>query len=111
MSGGGGIVFDYAKVDVAINRIIEAVDPKMIIVFGSVARREARDNSDLDILVVFDEVDSERVLYAVIARQFIGLKLPFDLVIMSYGDFLHYRDNVQSFTHEIVSTGKVVYSQ
>gem|GEM_PF-2535217 len=111
MSGGGGIVFDYAKVDVAINRIIEAVDPKMIIVFGSVARREARDDSDLDILVVFDEVDSERVLYAVIARQFIGLKLPFDLVIMSYGDFLHYRDNVQSFTHEIVSTGKVVYSQ
>lgn len=104
-------MFDYTKVDEAIRRIITAVNPKMIIVFGSVARHEARDDSDLDILVVFDKVENERALYATIARQFIGLKLPFDLVIMSYDKLLHYKQNKYSFTHEIVSTGEIVYAQ
>lgn len=104
-------MFDYTKVDEAIRRIIDVVDPKMIIVFGSVSRREARDDSDLDILVVFDKIESERDLYAIIARQFVGLRLSFDLVIMSYDDFLRYRENEYSFTHEIISTGEVVYAQ
>ncbi len=107
-TGGTGL-FDYAKVDEAISRIVDATDPRMIVVFGSVSRHEAEDGSDLDLLVVFDDVESERDLYATIARQFVGLGLPFDLVVMSYADFLRYKDNGYSFTHEIVTTGKVVY--
>ena len=55
-------MFDYAKVDEAISRIVDATDPRMIVVFGSVSRHEAEDGSDLDLLVVFDEVESERSL-------------------------------------------------
>lgn len=102
-------MFDYAKVDEAISRIVDATDPRMIVVFGSVSHHEAEDGSDLDLLVVFDDVESERDLYATIARQFVGLGLPFDLVVMSYADFLRYKDNEYSFTHEIVTTGKVVF--
>lgn len=47
-------MFDYSKVNEVIERIISAFDPKMIIIFGSVARHEAHDGSDLDILVVFE---------------------------------------------------------
>lgn len=81
----------------------------MIVIFGSVSRREARDDSDLDLLVVFHKVESERDLYAIIARQFVGLKLPFDLVIMSYDDLLRYGQDAYSFTHVILSTGEVIY--
>ena len=102
-------MFDYAKVDEVISRIVDATDPRMIVVFGSVSRHEAEDGSDLDLLAVFDDVESERDLYATIARQFVGLGLPFDLVVMSYTDFLRYKDNEYSFTHEIVTTGKVVF--
>ena len=102
-------MFDYAKVDEAFCRIVDATDPRMIVVFGSVSRHEAEDGSDLDLLVVFDEVESERDLNATIARQFVGLGLPFDLVVMSYADFLRYKDNGYSFTHEILTTGKVVF--
>lgn len=107
-TGGTGL-FDYAKVDEAISRIVDATDPRMIVVFGSVSRHEAEDGSDLDLLVIFDEVESERDLYAIISRQFVGLGLPFDLVVMSYADFLRYKDNGYSFTHEIVTTRKVVF--
>ena len=48
-------MFDYTKVDTVVQRIIHQSDPKVVIVFGSVARHEAKDDSNLDILVVFDE--------------------------------------------------------
>lgn len=104
-------MFDYSKVDTAVERIISHANPKMIIIFGSVARREAKDDSDLDILVVFDEVIDQKRMYYDLSGLFIGLKLPFDLIIMNYDDFNHYKENNQSFTYEIVSTGEVVYAQ
>ncbi len=104
-------MFDYSKVDEAVRRIVDATHPRIITIFGSVSRREARDDSDLDILVVFDEVENEKVLYATIARQFVGLRLPFDLVIASYEDYLYYKERRYSFIHEIATTGEVVYSE
>ncbi len=104
-------MFDYSKVNIVVERIIRQANPKMIIIFGSVARREARDDSDLDILVVFDGVVDQKKMYYDLSGLFVGLKLPFDLIIMNYDDFDHYRKNKQSFTHEIVSTGEVVYAQ
>ena len=34
-------MFDYAKVDEVIRRIVDATDPRIIVVFGSVSRHEA----------------------------------------------------------------------
>ena len=107
----GGTMFDYGKVDEAVKRIIDSVDPKMIILFGSVARREARDDSDMDVLVVFDGDIDEKEMYRRVSGLFVGLRLDFDLIVMGYGDFERYKDNEYSFTHEIVSTGEVVYAQ
>ena len=104
-------MFDYSKVDEAIRRIIDVADPKMIIVFGSVARHEAKDHSDLDLLVIFDKVENQKETYAMIARQFIGLRLPFDLIVMGYDDFTYYKDRKYSFAHEIATTGEIVYAQ
>ena len=107
----GYIMFDYTKVDEAVKRMISSVNPKMIILFGSVARREARDDSDMDVLVVFDGKIDEKEMYRRISGLFVGLKLDFDLIVMEYSDFERYKDNEYSFTHEIVKTGEVVYAQ
>ena len=104
-------MFDYSKVDEVVHRIVDATHPRMITIFGSVSRCEARDDSDLDILVVFDEVENEKALYAAIARQFVGLRLPFDLVIASYEDYLYYKERRYPFIHEIATTGAIVYSE
>ena len=84
-------MFDYSKVDEAIRRIVDAVDPRTIIMFGSVARHEAKDHSDLDLLVIFDEVEDRKRTYASIARQFIGYKLPFDLFVLSRDEYIGQR--------------------
>lgn len=46
----------------------------MIIAFGSVARHDAKDHSDLDLLVIFDKVEDQKETHAMIAKQFIGLR-------------------------------------
>ena len=38
--------------DALVGRIVEAVHPRRIILFGSAARNEMRPDSDLDVLVV-----------------------------------------------------------
>ena len=104
-------MFDYSKIDIVIERIVHQADPKLVIIFGSVARHEAEDDSDLDLLVVFDRPVDQKKMYYELSGLFIGLNLPFDLVIMGYDDFVHYKDLDQSFTRKIVSTGEVVYSR
>ncbi len=40
----------------AVKRIAEAAQPEQILLFGSHARGDARDDSDLDLLVIESEV-------------------------------------------------------
>ncbi len=102
-------MFDYGKVGIVIDRIVRETDPRVIIIFGSMARREARDDSDLDLLVVFDRVENQTECFVGVARQFLGLDIPFDIVVMDYDEFLRHKENELSFTHEIVTTGEVAY--
>lgn len=102
-------MFDYGKVDTVVRRIIDAAHPKMIIVFGSVANRTAEDGSDLDILVVFDRMESQREAYLLVKKQFRGLRLPSDVFVTDISEFNRRKDDRFSFTHEIVKTGEVVY--
>lgn len=47
-------MFDYDLAKDVIDEMVGVFSSKMIIVFGSVARDEAEDRSDLDLLVVMD---------------------------------------------------------
>lgn len=104
-------MFDYGKVETVIGRIVENVDPDMIVVFGSVARREARDDSDLDILVVFDRPYDHKDMIKRISRQFVGLRLGFDLILMSREEYDSRKHDDYSFEHEMMTTGQVVYAR
>lgn len=104
-------MFDYDKVDLVVRRIITNANPRKIVIFGSVARHEAKDGSDLDILVVFDDDCDLNDAYIKVKGSFVGLKLPSDVVVMSMSEFNHYSKDEQSFTYEMVTTGDVVYAQ
>ncbi len=60
-----------------VERIVERFDPLRVILFGSLARGEMGYDSDIDLLVVFEEVEWEnkRELTVEIRREFRGSTL------------------------------------
>lgn len=76
-------------------RIVEAYDPDALWLFGSAARREAREGSDLDLLVVMTtpEHESQRDRARAIRRLFRGWRVPMDIVVIEPEEFEIGRDN------------------
>jgi excisionase family DNA binding protein len=64
-----------------VGRIVRAVDPARIILFGSRARGVARADSDYDLLVVIDELPDRRGMRERIRRSFADLPVAADVLV------------------------------
>ena len=100
--------FDYSVVDEAVGRIIDAVSPHLIIIFGSVARKTARKGSDIDILVVMDSDKPWDQRYEV-DLALMPLPVPKDVIVVTPEEFDEWKDDEYNFIYEIVRTGYVAY--
>ena len=86
-----------------------AFSPRLIIVFGSAARHEAGDRSDLDILVVMDTDLKGTKRAAAIHKQTTDFMMPMDVFVLTPSEYEANKNNEFSFASEIVRTGVVAY--
>ncbi|WP_214036507.1 nucleotidyltransferase domain-containing protein [Methanospirillum sp.] len=68
-------MLDEASIQKVVRRVIAAQKPDKIILFGSYARGEQTDSSDLDLIVVFDSVSEKGKMMGEI-RNAIGRVAP-----------------------------------
>jgi excisionase family DNA binding protein len=66
-----------------VGRIVRAVDPLRIVLFGSRARGDGRTDSDYDLLVVLDQVLDRRASKMAIRGSFQDLPVPSDILVAS----------------------------
>jgi len=102
-------MFDYGLVDKVIKKIAGEFDPERIIIFGSAARGDAVDRSDLYILVV---MDTELPYYRrapEVRRRLLGIPLAMDILVTTPEEFSACKDDDRSFIKNIIETGKTVY--
>ena len=90
--------------------IVERFHPEQVILFGSVARGEENEHSDLDLMVVLPHNDEEgRDGYAIrlaIAENFV---LPVDVLIRSADVLARYRQNPNSMLSRMLEDSEVLY--
>ncbi len=66
----------------AVDDVIRAVEPRRIVLFGSVARGDEGPDSDLDLLVVLDQVTpAERAQLISLIRRAIRVPAPIDIFV------------------------------
>lgn len=95
--------------DEITQRIVAVSDPQQIILFGSQARGDAGSDSDLDILVVKDEVESLGAEAARIYRALAGLSTPVDVVVARSDYVRRHRDVIGTIVRPALREGRVLY--
>ena len=96
-----------------VQALREKLDPEKIILFGSWARGDFRESSDVD-LVIVKKTDArwiERVLEAANAIPYEELvRYEFDILVYTPDEFLELK-NSRRFVREIAQEGKTVYER
>ena len=97
----------------AITRlIVERFHPEQVILFGSCARGEENDHSDLDLMVVLrpgvEPPLRGNPIRRAIADHFV---LPVDLLIRSYESFARYRQDSNSMLSRMLEDSEVLYDR
>jgi predicted nucleotidyltransferase len=73
-----------------IRRIVDAVHPDEIILFGSAARGTSNAESDLDVLVIMPDGSHRRQAMNKIYKGLLGSALPVDIVVATQNDITRY---------------------
>ena len=105
---------DFGKdvLDEVVRRIVSAVNPVKIILFGSWACGKQRKDSDIDILVVVEDSNLPRYKRsAVIDKALAGILIPKDIVVYTQKEIDEWKDIPFSFVSTVLKYGKVIFER
>jgi predicted nucleotidyltransferase len=92
-----------------VGRIVEAVHPRRIILFGSAARGQIGPNSDVDVLVVMPDGVHRRETTRQIYRALRRLGVPKDVVVVTASDIERFGNDPSLVIYPALSEGKEIY--
>jgi len=106
---------DHETVQEIVQRLVSAAHPEQIILFGSRVRDEAREDSDVDLLVIESEpFGPQRSRLQEIGRleSAIGrLSLATDLLVYSRDEVERWRDSPLHVIGRALREGRVLYAR
>jgi len=93
-----------------VRRLVEALKPEQIILFGSYAYGEPNKDSDVDLLIIVSDSDESRYRRSCQAyRALRGIMIPTDLLVLTRAE-VEYKVNVlSSLISQAVRQGRVLY--
>lgn len=97
------------KITEAVRRIVEAAHPVRVILFGSRARGDGGQDSDVDIIVVEREVSNRYAEIVRLMEILRGLILPVEILVISELDFDYWSNIPGSVYRAAKLEGKALY--
>ncbi len=95
-----------------VEKIVHAISPCRIILFGSRSRGQATESSDLDLLIVHDSGRPNRQVRRQIEHLLWGRRFPVDLIVATPEQIdRNVADGNPFYTRHILTEGKVLYDR
>ncbi|MBW2065931.1 MAG: nucleotidyltransferase domain-containing protein [Deltaproteobacteria bacterium] len=95
----------------AIEIIVRVAEPDKIILFGSFARGQGREQSDYDLLVLKRGVRKERELTQKIYLNFKGVGAPIDVIVADLDRYEELKADPYLIYSEAERNGRTVYEK
>src|SRR3989339_486433 len=95
--------------DQIIDKILQVTTPDKIILFGSQARGDAKNDSDYDILIIKDNIEDQRTTLRKLYRQMIGIEVGVDIILKTSKDVEKSNQMFISATKEALNEGIIIY--
>ncbi|HEY2382434.1 MAG TPA: nucleotidyltransferase domain-containing protein [Terriglobia bacterium] len=89
--------------------LVEGARPTKVILFGSYARGNARDDSDLDLLIVEPTVVSKRDEMVRLRRLLRPFRVPVDVIVISEEEFNDWSSLVGTALYWANTEGKLLH--
>lgn len=96
--------------DKLVRRIVDAVHPLKIILFGSAVRGEMGPDSDVDVLVVMPDGTHRRHTAQFLHTQMFGIGVPVDILVATPSDLEKYRDSLGLIYRAVLKQGRELYA-
>ena len=104
-----------ALIDRMVRAIVDEVDPEQVILFGSRGRRDHRDDSDIDLIVVeaepFGPRRSRRREMVRLYHALAGFPVAADVLVYSHEDVDYWRDSLNHVLARALREGQVLYDR
>ena len=99
------------QINAVVRRIVNAFNPKKVILFGSYAYGKPNIDSDVDMLVVMESDERPAVRTTRVIKAVHGKTFPMDLLVRTPAEIEHRLAIGDFFVEEIVGMGKVLYER
>ena len=106
---GKTIAFDCILNDI-FGRILNVVKPRQVLLFGSAARGQMHDNSDIDLLVVVPNGLHRRKTAQQIYLNLIGIGHAADIVVVTEDDVNRSHEGDGYVIWSALTEGRIVYA-
>ncbi|MBP7829730.1 MAG: nucleotidyltransferase domain-containing protein [Kiritimatiellae bacterium] len=93
-----------------VSRIVGAVHPLQIILFGSSAREGGGVRGDVDVLVVMPDGTPRRATAQKLHLEMFGLPFAVDILVATPSDLQRHRTNIGLIYKTILEEGKQLYA-
>jgi predicted nucleotidyltransferase len=100
---------DPQAINELVRRIVEAVHPRRVILFGSAAKGEMGPNSDLDVLVIMPDGTHRRQTAQEVYRRMWGFGFAKDIVVATESDVREHGTNPYMIIKDAWEEGRELY--
>jgi uncharacterized protein len=101
----------WDKIEKIKNTIVEAGSPSKIILFGSYARGNPTNDSDIDLVVIWDTDLNVHERNVYLRRLYPHRDFPLDVFAFPLHDYEDYKDMPGTMLYEATHFGKMIYER